>query len=317
MFLLTLEAGSVYNILKEVTDMAVINDLYHLNKTYFSNPLSFGGVSIFQIGRRYCNGGTLIPLHIHGDYFELTIITDGKGTITTNGVPVQVQKGDIYLSLPCESHKIVSDFKEPLKYDFFAFLCTDNEKREEFDRITENYYSPNSRVFYNEKIRGIVSGAIAELDANKQYSAELLDCVFKEIVIRIIRSFTKIKPEKYTQNVTAAEVICYKLMNYIDTHIYSLKSLKELEDFTDYSYGYLSSLFKKTTGNSLNLYYREKRLEAARLLIIENRLKSTEISEMLGYSSVYAFSKAFTSRFSMSPREYRKNYNLIKTSDLK
>jgi len=287
--------------------MARVESVYHLNKSYFHKPLLFGGVSLFQIGRLYCKPKAVVPLHIHGDYFELTIITDGKGVITTNGVPVEVEKGDIYLSLPCESHEIKSDSSSPLKYDFFAFLCADSEKREEFDRITENYYAANSRVFHSERIRNLISGAIAEIDANKQYSDELLDCIFKEAVIHIIRSFTKIKPEKYSQNVTAAEVLCYKLMNYIDTHIYSLKTLKELEEFTDYSYGYLSSLFKKTTGNSLNGYYREKRLEAARILITENRLKSTEISEMLGYSSVYAFSKAFTSRFSVSPREYRKN----------
>ncbi len=292
--------------------MAKVESLYHLNKSYFHEPLLFGGVSLFQIGRLYCKSGAIVPLHIHGDYFELTIITDGKGVITTNGEPVEVEKGDIYLSLPCESHQIKSDVSSPLKYDFFAFLCVENEKREEFDHIAENYYSANSRVFHSERIRNLISGAIAEIDANKLFWEELLDCVFKETVIHIIRSFTKIKPEKYNQNVTAAEVLCYKLMNYIDTHIYSLKTLKELEEFTDYSYGYLSSLFKKTTGNSLNGYYREKRLEAARILITENRFKATEISEMLGYSSVYAFSKAFTSRYGVSPREYRKNYKNTK-----
>ncbi len=288
--------------------MAGFESNYHLNKGFFERPLSLGGVSLYQIGRLYCKYSTVVPLHIHGDYFELTIVTDGKGVITTNGVPVTVQKGDIYLSLPCESHEIKSDTLEPLKYDFFAFLCVDGEKREEFDHITENYYSANTRVFHSERIKSLVSGAIAELDGDKQYSDELLECIFKEIVIYVIRSFTKIKPQKYSENVTAVEVLCYKLMNYIDTHIYSLKTLKELGEFTDYSYGYLSSLFKKTTGYSLNDYYREKRLEAARILITENRLKTIEISEILGYSTVYSFSKAFSSRYGISPREYRKNY---------
>lgn len=281
---------------------------FHLNKGYFENPLKLGSIKIYQIGRLYCKPSTVVPLHIHRDYFELTIITDGKGVITTNDTPVKVEKGDIYLSLPCESHEIKSDGNEPLKYDFFAFLCEEEQKREEFQYITENYYSANARVFHSERIRNLVGSAIAELDGEKLYSKELLECIFREIMIYVIRGFTKIKPEKYSANVTASEVLCYKLMNYIDTHIYSLKSLKELEDFADYSYGYLSALFKKTTGNSLSDYYRERKLEAARILITENRLKATEISEMLGYSSVYAFSKAFTKRFGVSPREYRKNY---------
>lgn len=288
--------------------MANVESFYHLNKSYFESPLSCGGVSLFQIGRLYCKGEALVPLHIHGDYFELTIVTDGKGIITTNGVPVEVEKGDIYLSLPCESHEIVSSDENPLKYDFFAFLCVEEKKREEFWHIAETYYSPNSRLIHSERIRNLVSNAIAELSGDKEYSDELLECIFKEIMIYVIRGFSKIKLEKYNRNVTESEILCYRLMNYIDTHIYSLKTLRELEEFTDYSYGYLSAIFRKTTGNSLSEYYRERKLEAARLLIIENRFKATEIAEMLGYSSVYAFSKAFTNRFSLSPREYRKNY---------
>lgn len=290
--------------------MANVQSVYHLNKSYFENPLLRGGVSLYQIGRLYCKAGAVVPLHIHGDYFELTIVTDGKGIITTNGVPISVSKGDIYLSLPCESHEIVSDNANPLKYDFFAFLCTEEQKREEFWHIAEDYYSPNSRLIHSERIRNLVSDAIGEVTATKDYSSELLECIFKEIMIYVIRGFSKLKPEKYNRNITESEILCQRVMNYIDTHIYSLKTLKELQEVTDYSYGYLSAVFKKTTGNSLSEYYRERKLEAARLLLIEGRLKTTEIAEMLGYSSVYAFSKAFTNRFLVSPRGYRKNFGV-------
>ena len=94
-------------------------------------------------------------------------------------------------------------------------------------------------------------------------------------------------------------------MNYIDTHIYSLKNLEDLADITDYSYGYLSALFKKTTSNTLSNYYHEKKLDAARLLILENKYKIIEIAEMLNYTSVYSFSKAFSNRYGVSPRNYK------------
>ncbi len=287
----------------------IYDSTYHHNKSYFVEPILYGDVYLIQIGRLYSKPSNLIPLHVHTNYYELTIVTDGKGTITTNGVSSPVEKGDIYLSLPCDSHGILSDDDEPLKYDFFAFTCTDKEKQKELEIITERFYSPTSRIFKSESIRNLVSHAIAELDENKEYSKELIECYFKEIVIKIIRNFTKIIPERTRLNVTDAEVLCYKLMNYIDTHVYSMKSLGELSAVADYSYGYLSSVFKKTTGNNLSDYYREKRLEASKILLTENRLKITEISEMLGYSTVYAFSKAFFARFGISPREYRKEKN--------
>ena len=74
---------------------------------------------------------------------------------------------------------------------------------------------------------------------------------------------------------------------------------------TGYSYGYLSALFKKTTSHTLAHYYYEKKLDVARLLILEERFTITEISEMLNYASVYSFSKAFSKRFGVAPRVYR------------
>lgn len=285
--------------------MAGIESFYHLSKNYFDKPLVYGETNLIQIGRLYCKPNAEVELHTHGNFFELTIVTEGKGVITTNDVPVKVNKGDIYLSLPCESHKIVSESTEPLKYDFIAFWPNNGSVRAEYERIIEKYYLPNNRVFHSERIRNLVSSIVTELEGNKDFSTCLLDCYFKELVIYIVRSFKKITPEKHSENVTVSEALCYKIMNYIDTHIYSIKNLSELSIITDYSYGYLSNIFKRTTNDTLLNYYQKRRLETARLLILENRLKINEIAEMLNYSSAYALSKAFSKYYGISPRNYR------------
>ena len=41
-------------------------------------------------------------------------------------------------------------------------------------------------------------------------------------------------------------------------------------------------------------------------MIRENKLRISEISNLLGYNSVYAFSKAFKDEFGMSPKNYYK-----------
>ena len=102
------------------------------------------------------------------------------------------------------------------------------------------------------------------------------------------------------------QALCYKLMHYIDTHIYTMKSLCELAEFTGYSYGYLSALFRQTTSNTLSGYFREKKLDTARMLLLEHNLGVTEISDMLNYASVYAFSKAFRNFYGVSPTAYAK-----------
>lgn len=289
-----------------------MNSNYHLDNVYFSNPLEFDDIFLLQIGRLYCKNTTVVDTHIHTDLFELTVVTDGVGTVTTNGVPTQVKSGDIYLSMPCDIHKIESDMKNPLKYDFLAFTIKDNEFKTELYRIAEEYHSPDMRLFHDELVRRLTANAIAELTSANMYSNQLLNSVFRQILIYLIRDFQKTPDRNYPDNATSAEILCYRLMNYIDTHIYTMKNLSELCDATDYSYGYLSAQFKKNTSETLYEYYNKKRTDAACLLLKENKLTVSEISETLGYSTPYAFSKAFKNKFGLSPKNY-KNYC---TSDL-
>lgn len=281
---------------------------YHLNKSHFVDPLIFGSISVFQMGRMYCNSSTVVDEHIHYNLYELTVVTGGIGVIFTNGVPTTVGRGDIYLSFPLDTHKIISDPEAPLKFDFFAFNCEDECFKKELEYISHTYHSPNNRVFCDERINRTIGDAIAELNGEHIFHNELMTSFLHEILIYMIRDFKNIVPEKQSKTVTQAEILCYQLMHYIDTHIYSMKSLKDISEVTNYSYGYLSALFKKTTSQTLVRYYNDKKSDIARILVTENRMKITEISELLNYSSVYAFSKAFSAKFGLSPREYRNKY---------
>ncbi len=285
-----------------------MNSNYHLEHVYFANPLNYDDIYLLQIGRLYCKNTTVVDAHIHTDLFELTVVTDGAGTVTTNGTPTEVKNGDIYLSMPCDIHKIESDSENPLKYDFLAFRVKNNEFKDELDRIAETYHSPNMRIFHDERVRRLIANAIAELTVPDMCSEQLLNSVFKQILIYLIRNFQKTPNKNYPDNATGAEILCYRLMNYIDTHIYTIGTLSKLSEITGYSYGYISALFKKNTSETLSDYYNKKRADAASLLLKENKLTVTEISEALGYSSLYAFSKAFKNQFGLSPKIYRKHF---------
>ncbi len=285
---------------------------FHLNKVYFSNPLEFESVLLLQIGRMFCKSDTIIDSHIHRDLYELTIVTNGKATILTNDVPTDVEKGDIYLSYPGDVHKIVSDQEEPLKYDFFAFNLNNADFRTAFETIAQDYSLPNTRLFHDDRIQYLIGNAITELDSNDCYQSELLDSIFRQIIIYVIRGFQSIKPKKNNANTSPGELLCQRLMNYIDTHIYSLKNLAELCSMFDYSYGYLSAIYKKTTSNTLSSYFHQKRLDTAKLLLLEQNISVTEISELLNYTSVYSFSKAFKEYYGLAPKKYIEEKRIYK-----
>lgn len=275
---------------------------YHIHNTYTNEPLRIGDVYLVQIGRLFCSPGQTLATHLHLNWFELTIVNGGRGTITTNDVEVPVKEGDIYLSFPSDMHKLVSSESDPMKYDFFSFYTSNEAYNADLETILTQFRDPGARVFSNERIKNLVAAGIAEFrrDEKKLHSDALLSAVFHQIIIYLIRTFRD-HSETPTVNADKAEILCYQIMNYIDTHIFGLGSLRCLEQVTNYNYSYLSNLFAKTTGMTLLSYYQGARLKKARFLIRENKLKIGEIAELLGYSSVYVFSRAYKNKYGLAP----------------
>jgi uncharacterized membrane protein YfhO len=76
---------------------------------YYIKPKFYGETRLFQIGMLYCNEDSVIDTHRHGELFELTVVTSGKGTAYTNDKSVEISARDIHIAYPREVHKIVTD----------------------------------------------------------------------------------------------------------------------------------------------------------------------------------------------------------------
>lgn len=283
--------------------------VYHFNWQNFLHPALFDGIRIFQIGRAFCHRTSVIHTHVHTDLFELTIVTGGKGIVTINGTPLPIEKNDIHLSFPRDAHKIESDRSDPLKYDFVAFQTDDPTFGQELLKIEEIYRPANKRIFRDEHIPALIGNAINEFGNAKIYSQKLLTALFYEMLVYLVRGFQSITPENPTKRVKNADMLCIQIMNYIDNHILTLKSLNEIAPAMGYCYCYLSSLFRKTTSITLTQYYHDKKLDVARTMVLEGNYKISDIAESLNYSTPYAFSNAFNERYGCSPRAYRKQHS--------
>ena len=277
---------------------------YHLSKHYVEHPLPFGNVHLLQLGRRYCEPTEIISPHPHLNWFELTIVTKGSGSIITNGETNIVNAGDIYLSFPCDIHEIKADQDVRLEYDFFSFYCTDKTLSRDLKNITRDYRGGDKRIFQDSKISQLIEYAISEFISQEQpHSQTALSDIFQLIIVYLIRDFYNIRQN--TTAVSEPEVLCFQLMNYIDTHIYTIKKLEELAPKFNYSYGYLSGLFQRTTGKTLSEYHKQRKMETAKALILERKKNISEIAEMLGYN-LFSFSKAFKAYYGISPKNSQK-----------
>lgn len=104
------------------------------------------------------------------------------------------------------------------------------------------------------------------------------------------------------------------LKNYIEGHITQDISLIKLSEVSGYNATYLSKVFKKDTGETINNYISGKKLEKIRELMSDENLNISEIALKAGFEYRTYFNR-FVKKFTgMSPQEYRSSQRMGKDS---
>ena len=83
----------------------------------------------------------------------------------------------------------------------------------------------------------------------------------------------------------------------------------------DISPRHLERLFKKLTGKSPRVYYRNLRMAAARQLVMYSNRSMREIAEAIGYASASPFRARYTEIYGLSPEEDRRKINMFRVRD--
>ena len=279
---------------------------YHIDNNFMRNPMKLGDLYLIQLGRLYAGETCIATPHMHLDWFELTIVTGGEGVVTTHDVQTSVKAGDIYISFPADIHSITSSEENPLKYDFISFYTDNPVFKERLERIHSAYIDPSSRVFSDDRIGVIAALAMQEFASGDiPYRDDILSALITEIIVYIIRDLGDGREYPQSVNADSRDILCYQIMKYIDTHIFRISKVSDVAAAMNYNYSYISTLFKRTTGQTVSDYFTNARLKAAKVLVEERKLRISEISELLNYSSIYVFSRAFKRQYGYSPTDSR------------
>lgn len=98
----------------------------------------------------------------------------------------------------------------------------------------------------------------------------------------------------------------YLIRDYISTHYQENSlSVKDISSHVHLSASYVCTFFKNETGNTLNQYITEFRMEKAKQLLSDPRYRIADISSEVGYSDGNYFGKSFKKYTGFSPSEYR------------
>ncbi|WP_340003386.1 response regulator [Paenibacillus sp. FSL K6-0276] len=98
-------------------------------------------------------------------------------------------------------------------------------------------------------------------------------------------------------------------LQYVKEHYYEDLTLEKIASVVFLNPVYFSQLFKQKTGQGYKEYVTSLRLEQAKLLLVNSKLKVAEIAERIGYQDMRHFTQMFRKRFLLTPTEYRQQLN--------
>jgi AraC-like DNA-binding protein len=122
-----------------------------------------------------------------------------------------------------------------------------------------------------------------------------LDCMLGEKEIDVVNC-------KFLANEADREKIV-KAREILIQHIGEPITIKELSRKVAINECYLKKGFKELFGTTVFDFYQSQRMEHAKYLLYEKGLSVTEVSLMLGYSSISHFSTAFKKHTGLKPCE--------------
>lgn len=235
-------------------------------------------------------------------YWELTYVNKGELLTTIDGVSYHLKQGDLIFYAPMQFHTQSTFEKISSSYLTINFKMNFNHA----DLLCNKIFSLKRDSYF------IVTKLIEELSNDNLYSNDLSLCYLKQLIIQMLRlnnSHFHSKPTTHMQQTYENELL-NDILLYIDNNIYEKISVSTLCEHFCISTSMLHSLFRKNMNNTAKNYINELKLSKSKELIRNSTHTLSEISEMLGFSSIHYFSKKFKSYFNISPTEYSKSiYN--------
>lgn len=235
-------------------------------------------------------------------YWELTYVDKGELLTTIDGVSYHLKQGDLIFYAPMQFHTQSTFEKISSSYLTINFKMNFNHA----DLLCNKIFSLQRDSYF------IVTKLIEELSNDNLYSNDLSLCYLKQLIIQMLRldnSHFHSKPTTHMQQTYENELL-NDILLYIDDNIYEKISVSTLCEHFCISTSMLHSLFRKNMNNTAKNYINELKLSKSKELIRNSTHTLSEISEMLGFSSIHYFSKKFKSYFNISPTEYSKSiYN--------
>lgn len=244
---------------------------YFLANTDFNlHPICFG--------ERACTPGYVRKSSVDR-YYIIHYIVTGNGVFFAGNEKYEIRPNQIFITAPGEVYRFHADIDDPMHYIFLKFCGSMAKKMESLPRVLAIDGSPLINIINCNK----------ESNTAEEYITAQLYLLFSQLFevsqkkndyITIIKNFISANPD--------GDITVENVCNLVNLNRQ-----------------YVSALFKKETGITIQQYIISLRIERAKLLL-KQQISVTETAMNCGYQSVYAFSKSFKRVVGITPSEFQK-----------
>lgn len=146
--------------------------------------------------------------------------------------------------------------------------------------------------------------------ASDLYIQRVDQCQDTDSIIQLYRDmltyFTRAMADLKKESVYSKPIVL--CMDYVYYHLHEKITIDLLAEYVHLNSNYLSSLFKKETGQTVLDYITGKRMEAAKNMLLYSDASYADIASTLAFNSQSYFTKVFRQTYGLTPGEYRKRF---------
>ncbi len=246
---------------------------------------------------------------------EITFVYSGEGEIVHNCERYKIKSGDVHLCFKDDVHQVIPSKTSPLRFYCLGFsLDVSNPICELFKKARERFEGGASPILSGLiNLQTAFQTAMSDMySGEKTAVSEAVTANSLNFILAAVLSAFLNKSSSATDNISMKDSLLFNIISYLKNNVYNIDALKNLPDDTGYSYSYISHLFSSRMGQSLKEFFASLRASEATELL---KVKSvTEVSSLLGYSSIHAFTRAYKQMCGETPSEAKEK--LLKKSDV-
>lgn len=264
--------------------------VYHVY--YTDTTLMPHDIYPMQYGEQDCVSGYSFGPCVRNHFF-LHYVYRGKGKFKTEGNTYHLHAGQAFLIYPGQLTYYEADTDDPWFYRWIEF---NGDLSESLLNIAG--LSHKSPVF-TDRADLSAGNALKTLVSQGKTDFEILMAYFWHFIAAITAG------NKMPCLASPADEYIRKAETYIHLNLHKKISVTELSEFVGINRSYLSRLFQRYKGLSTQQYIIRKKLDTAAQYLNHKNLSVKEVANSVGYHDPLEFSKAFKSRFNLSPTQWR------------